>query len=155
MINVTYNMAYAEVLEILNEYNPHFLIFNLDNQIDKKISNSQEMKKILKSKVSQTLIDDFLHKFRFNFTSQFYYCLVLCIEEALYQPFTLKDIYEHIVRKRNIHPDRLKWGIQKLLLAMIRYTPKKVLMEYIPYTQSPTPKVFIQEIAYIIKKELI
>ncbi len=100
------------------------------------------------------IIDSFLHKFTFNFTSQSYNYLFLVIKNLLYRPFVLNNAYKQIAIEQNVTPDNIKWGIEKLLSSMIRYTPKKVLLEYIPYTSSPSPKIFIFEIIKLTRKKL-
>lgn len=100
------------------------------------------------------IINDILHNFSFNFASQFYKYLLICIEKSLYKPFILNEIYKEVAVEQQINPNRLKWGIEKLILSMIRYTPNNILTKYIPSNPKPTPKVFIYETVNRVKKQI-
>lgn len=100
------------------------------------------------------IIDEILHKFSFNFASQSYKYLLLVISKLLYKPFILNDVYKEIALEQNISPQRIKWGIEKLILSMARYTPNSILSKYVPYSKIPPPKVFISEIIKIVKQQL-
>lgn len=92
------------------------------------------------------VIDSILHQFSFNFTSISYVYLCLAIKKLLYRPFVLNAAYKEIALEQNITSQRVKWGIEKLISSMIRYTPKEILSQYVPYRTSPSPKTFIFEI---------
>ncbi len=102
----------------------------------------------------RTYIDEILHNFKFNFSSKFYHYLLLCIEKALSGPLILNKIYKSVSKQEKINQNRLKWGIQKLILSMVRYTPTSTIKEYIPYNTTPTPKIFIYEIVQIVRKNI-
>ena len=103
----------------------------------------------------ENIIDSILHKFNFNYSSQFYKYLLTATRKSLYGPFILNKIYEEIAREQNINLNKVKWGIEKLIISMIRYTPTSTLSKYFPYTKKPSPKVFIYEISTIVKNQII
>ncbi len=92
------------------------------------------------------IIDSILHQFNFNFTSSSYVYLCLVIKKLLYKPFVLNNAYKEIAIEQNVTPQNVKWGIEKLISSMTRYTSKEILSQYIPYRTSPSPKTFIFEI---------
>ena len=92
-------------------------------------------------------------KFNFNFASQFYHYLFLVIKKLLYRPFVLNDAYKEIALEQDITAKNVKWGIKKLVTSMVRYASKEVLSQYISYTPSPSPKVFISEIIKLTRKK--
>lgn len=53
----------------------------------------------------------------------------------------------------NIDSNKIKWGIEKLISSMARYTPREKINNFFPYTNRPSTKTFIVTIAEIIKKK--
>lgn len=100
------------------------------------------------------LINTILHKFNFNFSSASYGYLASSIKKYFLFPHSLNKIYNEIALEYNVSASNVKWGIEKLMLSMIRYTDKEVIKKYISYTHTPTPKVFIHEITNILRKQL-
>lgn len=117
-------------------------------------SKIQNVEKITPDKIEEC-IDEILHEFDFNFPSKFYEYLLICIKKAIYRPLILKDIYKEVAKENFINANRMKWGIQKLILSMVRYTPEDVLKKYFSYTENPSPKVFIYEIVKKVKEKII
>ncbi|MCI9177258.1 MAG: response regulator [Clostridia bacterium] len=117
----------------------------------KSIQNNYER---TNSKQLEIYIDEFLHNFNFNFTSQSYKYLIACIEKAINKPHVLNEIYKEIAEEENINLNKIKWGIQKLIASMNRYTSKEIISKYITYNQNPSPKIFIFEAEKRIKQKL-
>lgn len=103
----------------------------------------------------ESYIDELLHEFSFNFTSTFYEYLLICIKKAIYRPLVLNNIYKEVAKENDINFNRLKWGIQKLIVSMVRYTPATILKKYFPYTSTPSPKLFIYEIVRKVKEKIL
>jgi two-component system chemotaxis response regulator CheY len=116
-------------------------------------SKIENVEKISGDKI-EVYIDEILHEFSFNFPSKFYEYLLICIKKSIYRPLILKDIYKEVAKENNINANRMKWGIQKLILSMVRYTPEGILKRYFPYTESPSPKIFIYEIVKKVKEKM-
>lgn len=106
------------------------------------------------NKELELYIDDILHNFTFNFTSQSYEYLKKCIRKAIYSPFVLKKIYQEIAIEEDTNANNVKWRVQKLILSMNRYTSKSIIEKYIPYDPNPSAKIFICEISKKVRKEI-
>ncbi len=144
LINHLNLMKYKKVVKILIKPFNISLIYNV-------IENT----KLENDDCIDYTIDNILHKFNFNFSSKFYRYLQLVIKKSLYKPFILKDLYKEIATEENIPVNQIKWGIEKLILSMNRYTQKNVMSQYFFHNSSPSPKNFINEISNIVKKYLL
>lgn len=102
--------------------------------------------------ISQSSIDKLLHKFTFDFSSISYLHLIKCIEKAYYRPLTLQNIYQEIAKENHINSRRIKWGIEKLISSMVRFTPNQTLKKYLPQLPIISPKKFIYAIVHILKE---
>ena len=147
-INMINTLNCMEYKKIINIFIKPFAFLDLYNSIEKCTKKDENDIEMLEH------IDNILHEFSFNFSSKFYEYLILCINKTLYNSFTLCKIYKIVAKEQKINPNRLKWGIDKLILSMNRYTPNEVLKKYIPYTKNITPKIFISEIVKRIKREI-
>lgn len=100
------------------------------------------------------IVDEILHNFNFNFSSQSYRSLLLVINKLLYRPFVLNNAYKEIALEQNVNYYTIKWRIEKIIASMIRYTSQDILLKYIPYSKNPSPKIFISEILKICEKKI-
>ena len=100
------------------------------------------------------LIDEILHCFSFNFSSIFYQYLIKCIDRSIYQSVSLKQIYKEITSDTKEKCDNIKWGVEKLIISMVKYTLIKIIREFFPYTDKPSTKIFIFTIADVVKKKI-
>lgn len=100
------------------------------------------------------IINELLHEFSFNFSSEFYNCLLIGIEKSLYKPLLLNDIYKEVAKEVKGNGNNIKWGIQKLISSMIRYTPKETIKKYFRYNNQPSAKLFISEMSKISKEKI-
>lgn len=118
----------------------------LCSSIDRICANSNKRN-------SENIIDETLHEFCFNFSSLFYQYLIKCIEKETVYNITLKQLYNEVAKDSNIDSNKIKWGIEKLISSMVRYTPREKINNFFPYTNRPSTKTFIVTIAEIIKKK--
>lgn len=100
-------------------------------------------------------ITNYLERFNFNKRSIYYKCLVQCMEEILNEYKMINDfegdLYKKIAKRNNMRSEKnVKWGIEKLINSMIKYTDKEILNEYFPY-DTPTPKMFMKEVIDKVK----
>ena len=119
-----------------------------------EISSSGEETIKMLEKFNDELIDEILHCFSFNFSSIFYQYLIKCIDRSIYQSVSLKQIYKEITSDTKEKCDNIKWGVEKLIISMVKYTPKKIIREFFPYTDKPSTKIFIFTIADVVKKKI-
>lgn len=127
-------------------FNWEELCLSIHNECCKKESNVNYISNYI-------LIDEILHEFCFNFSSVFYIYLVKCINKAVEKQLSLKELYKEVSEEENVNYKNLKWGIEKLINSMNRYTPETVIKRYFSYTNKPSPKLFISKIVFIVKKE--
>lgn len=99
-------------------------------------------------------IDSLLHKFSFNFSSKSYLYLTKCIEKAIYKPLILQNLYQEIAQEEHTSAKKVKWGIEKLISAMVRYTPTETLKKYFPYFSNISPKIFIYTIVHMLERSI-
>lgn len=128
-----------------------FRIEDLSNIINKL---SIDYKKCINKEVKTIL-----KKFDFNISSKSYITLVRCIEIGVEHPSLLvnieKMLYEEVAKTLNIeNKNQMKWGIQKLIKSMNRYTNYDILNEFFPYNKDPSPKIFIKTISDIIRQKI-
>ena len=116
-------------------------------------SSIDKLCKISSKKNNENIIDEVLHEFCFNFSSLFYQYLIQCIEKEINSNIPLKQLYNEVAKNSNIGSNKIKWGVEKLISAMVRYTPEEKIKDFFPYTNRPSTKTFILTIAEIVKKK--
>lgn len=121
-----YSINIANYSMIKNIFIKPFDYEILCSAIDKLCKNSNK-------KNSEDIIDKILHKFCFNFSSLFYQYLIKCIDKEINSNIPLKQLFNEVAMNSNISSNKIKLGIEKLIVAMIRYTPKEKIKEFFQY----------------------
>lgn len=114
--------------------------------INKLCKNSKEQS-------NKNMINDILHNFEFNFSSLFYEYLLETIDKMCFSNVTLQCVFKEISIDSNMNYNRIKWGIEKLIKSMIRFTPEEKIKKFFPYTNRPSTKVFIKAIADVVNEK--
>ena len=143
MINSINNVNYSMIKNIfIKPFDYEILCSSID-----------KLCKISSKKNNENIIDEVLHEFCFNFSSLFYQYLIQCIEKEINSNIPLKQLYNEVAKNSNIGSNKIKWGVEKLVSAMVRYTPEEKIKDFFPYTNRPSTKTFILTIAEIVKKK--
>lgn len=143
MINSINNVNYSMIKNIfIKPFDYEILCSSID-----------KLCKISSKKNNENIIDEVLHEFCFNFSSLFYQYLIQCIEKEINSNIPLKQLYNEVAKNSNIGSNKIKWGVEKLISAMVRYTPEEKIKDFFPYTNRPSTKTFILTIAEIVKKK--
>lgn len=133
-------------------------------QILIKPFNSVDLMKIIlnifEEKIEEdknTKISQILKIFNFNKTNKGYKyiedCLKYCIEKNYKYIPQAKKIYKNIsLINGNVSQNNIEWNIAKCIQIMNKSTPKEIIGDYFPYTSSPSPKIFMNEILNIYYK---
>lgn len=145
-------------IQMINKINKNYYsiiknIFIKPFDYDVLCSSIDSLCKISEKQNNKELINELLHNFEFNFSSLFYQYLILCIDKIVHNTIPLKNVFKEVSTISNKDCNRIKWGIEKLMTSMIRYTPKEKIHEFFPYTNRPSTKTFIITIANIVKKK--
>lgn len=133
-------MKYKNITSIITK---PFSVVTLHNVI--KSLNFQRI-------TTKSSIEKLLNEFSFNFSSKSYLHLIKCIEKATHKPLVLQNLYQEIANEENTSLNNIKWGIEKLIYAMVRYTPKNTLKNYFPHSSNISPKLFIYTIIHILEE---
>ena len=126
-----------------------FIIGDLSKTLELLSINSDDYIKIEVKKI--------LSIFNFNITSKSYEYLICCIEKSIINPYLLSNVdnllYNDVAKEMNVdNKEQVKWGIQKLMKAMNRYTNIDIIKDFFPHYNNPSPKIFIQTISNIVRQ---
>ena len=142
-----------KLLNILNNINIDIIVLTNDME---KIDNSLKKICISKSNIDiKRKIDYELSYFNFNKASIGYTYIIEAIA-ICYNNMSLinnleKELFPIIASTFNIiNSKSIKWDIQKTIDSMIRFTDTKKILNIFPYTQRPTPNLFISVMSRII-----
>lgn len=94
---------------------------------------------------------EILNEFNFNKSNIGYKyildCLKICIQKDYKCVPPIKNLYKDVARKNNKKSyTNISWNISKSIQSMNKLTEEKIIYKYFPYNNSPSPKVFLNEI---------
>lgn len=122
-----------------------------------------DIKYLLKEELEikiRNLINKIIIRYKFYQDSIYYKMLIdaifYCVLDAKLLYNLEKDLYIKISQnyEKYYTPTRIKWGIDKLIKSMVKYTDKNILKDDFMYDYPPTTKIFISKISRTLKKLL-